>query len=138
MRQSASSPSLDSERAEMDQISLRFHACIIRAEGFDTDADGDYLDGEVHYDLVVDGEMHRGLVAKVKQAAGSSFADPLEVLPPSRWVGNFDYERYRACIERYVREQVGSQVGDHRMTDANMRVRDVTIAAEATCTFAVA
>ena len=122
----------------MGQISLRFHACIIRVEGFDTDADGDYLDGEVRFDLVVDGEVHRGLVAKVKQAAGSSFPDPLEVLPPSRWVGHFDYGRYRACIERYVREQVRSQVGDHRMADANMRVRDVTIAAEGTCSFAVA
>ena len=33
--------------------------------------------------LAVDDEVHHGLVAKVKQAAGSSFADPLEVLPPS-------------------------------------------------------
>jgi hypothetical protein len=122
----------------MEQISLRFHACIIRVEGFDTDADGDYLDGEVHFDLVVDGETHGGVVARVKQAAGSSFADPLEVLPPSRWVGHFDYQRYRACIEHYVRQQVASQVGDHRMTDANIWVREVSIAAEATCTFAVA
>jgi hypothetical protein len=122
----------------MTQIGLRFHACIIWMEGFDTEADGDYFDGEVRFDLVVNGEVHQGLVAKVKQAAGSSFTDPLEVLPPSRWLGHFDYERYRACIERYVREQVLSQVGDHRMTDANMRVRDVSIAAEATCTFAVA
>ena len=52
-------------------------------------------------------------------------------------MGHFDYEQYRACIERYVREQVMSQVGDHRMTDANMRVRDVHIAAEGTCTFAI-
>jgi hypothetical protein len=122
----------------MEQISLRFHACVIRVEGFDTDADGDYFDGEVRFDLVADGEIHPGLVAEVKQAAGSSFADPLEVLLPNRWVGNFDYGRYRACIERYVREQVLSQVGDHRMADANMRVRDVTIAAEGTCTFAAA
>ena len=122
----------------MSRVELRFHACTIRMEGFDTDADGDYFDGEVHFDLVVDSEVHRGLNAKVKQAAGSSFTDPLEVLPPSRWVGSFDYQRYRACIERYVREQVLSQVGDHRMANANMRVRDVSIAAEATCTFAAA
>jgi hypothetical protein len=111
---------------------------MIRIEGFNTDADGDYFDGEVEFDLVVDGEVHRGLIAKVKQAAGSSFTDPLEVLPPSSWLGHFDYERYRACIERYVRQQVSSQIGDHRMSDANMRVRDVRIAGEGTCTFAVA
>jgi hypothetical protein len=122
----------------MARVDLRFHACIIRIEGFDTDADGDYFDGEVVFDLVVDGEVHPGLTAKVKQAAGSSFADPLEVLPPNRWRGHFDYERFRACIERYVRQQVMSQIGDHRMSDANMQVRDVRIAAEATCTFGFA
>jgi hypothetical protein len=122
----------------LTQTDLTFHACIIRMEGFDTDADGDYFDGEVRFDLVVDGEVHRGLVARVKQAAGSSFAEPLEVLPPSRWVGPFDYGRYRTCVERYVRDQVMSQVGDHRMTDANMRVRNVHIVAEGTCSFAVA
>jgi hypothetical protein len=31
-----------------------------------------------------------------------------------------------------------SQIGDHRMSDANMQVRDVLIAGEGTCTFAVA
>jgi hypothetical protein len=121
----------------VSRFDLRFHACVIRIEGFGTQADGDYFDAEVRFDLVVDGHVHEGLVANVKQAAGSSFADPLEVLPPSRWVGHFDYERYRACIERYVRKQVASQVGGHRMAEAEMRVRDVTILAEGTCGFAV-
>lgn len=122
----------------MARVELRFHACIIRLEGFDTDADGDYFDGEVVFDLVVDSEVHRGLTANVKQAAGSSFSDPLEVLAPSRWLGHFDYGRYRTCVERYVRQQVMSQIGDHRMSDANMQVRDVRIAAEGSCTFAAA
>jgi hypothetical protein len=113
---------------------LRFHACIIRTEGFATQTDGDFFDGEVQFDLVVDGDVHRGLVARVKQAAGSRFADPLEVLPPNRWIGHFDYARYRDCVERYVREQVMSEVGDHRMSNANMRVRDVRIPAERSCT----
>ena len=121
----------------MARVELRFHACVIRIEGFGTDADGDYFDGEVDFDLVVDGEVHAGLITKVKQAAGSSFTDPLEVLPPSGRLGEFDYELYRACIERYVRQQVMSQIGDHRMTDANMQVRNVRIAAEGSCTFAV-
>jgi hypothetical protein len=121
----------------MALVELRFHACIIRIEGFDTDADGDYFDGEVIFDLVVDSEVHPGLIAKLKQAAGSSFTDPLEVLPPSRWLGHFDYERYRACVERYVRHQVMAQIGDHRRSDANMQVSDVGIHVEATCTFAV-
>jgi hypothetical protein len=121
----------------MTRVELRFHACIIRIEGFDTKADGDYFDGEAHFDLVVDGEVHGGLSAEVKQAAGSTFADPLEVLPPSGWVGNLDYDRYRDCVERYVRKQVASQIGDHRMSDANMAVRNVRIAGEETCAFVV-
>jgi hypothetical protein len=122
----------------MTHIGLHFHACVIRVEGFATDADGDYFDAEVQFDLAVDGEVHRGLVARVKQAAGSTFGDPLEVLAPSRWAGHFDYARYRDCVERYVREQVLSQVGDHRMSDANMRVSDVRIVAEGTCSYPVA
>ena len=121
------------ETPALTQIKLRFHACIIRMEGFATQTDGDFFDGEVQFDLVVDGDVHRGLVARVKQAAGSRFADPLEVLPPNRWVGHFDYASYRDCVERYVREQVMSAVGDHRMSNANMRVRDVRIPAERSC-----
>ena len=121
----------------MARVELRFHACVIRIEGFDTDADGDYFEGKVDFDLVIDGEVHGGLIAKVKQAAGSSFTDPLEVLPPNGWTGRFDYGQLRACIERYVRQQVMSQIGDHRVRHANMQVRDVRIAAEGTCTFAV-
>jgi hypothetical protein len=115
---------------------LRFHECVIRIEGFGTASDGDYLDAEVHFDLAVDGEVHAGLVVKVKQAAGSSFADPLEVLPPSRWTGHFAYQPYRDCVERYVRAQVAAQSGDHRMVDADMRVSDVRVATEWTCSFA--
>lgn len=120
----------------MSRFDLRFHECVIRIEGFGTESDGDYFDGEVRFDLAVDEAVHHGLTAKVKQAAGSSFSDPLEVLPPSRWAGHFDYEHYRDCVERYVREQVASQSGDHRMIDADMRVRDVSIVAEWTCSFA--
>jgi hypothetical protein len=120
----------------VSRFDLRFHECVIRLEGFGTASDGDYFDGEVRFDLAVDGETREGLVAKVKQAAGSSFADPLEVLPPSGWAGHVAYEPYRDCVERYVREQVAAQSGDHRMIDAEMRVRDVSIPAEWTCSFA--
>ena len=119
------------------RIQLVLHACVIRSEGFDTVADGDYFDAEVQFDLVVDGDAHRGLTADVKQAAGSTFDDPLEVLLPSRWIGHFDYARYRDCIEQYVRRQVMAQVGGHRMTDADLHVRDVRITAEETCTIPV-
>lgn len=121
----------------MAQISLRFHACVIGMEGMATDDEGDYFEGEVDFDLVVDGHVHRGLVAKVKQAAGSRFADPLEVLSPRRYAGPLHYGRFRDCVERYVREQVTSQAGDRRNRDTLFRVHDVRLPGEGTCSFVV-
>lgn len=119
----------------MAQISVRFHACIIGTEGVATGKDGDYFDGEVAFDLVVDGHIHRGLVSKVKQAAGSRFADPLEVLSPSRYAGPLNYGRFRECVDRYVREQVTSQPGERRAADTPFRVHDIRLPGEAACSF---
>ena len=119
----------------MARISLRFHACLIGTEGVATDENGDYFDGEVDFDLVVDGHVHRGLVAKVKQAAGSRFADPLEVLSPNRYRGPLNYGRFRDCVERYVREQVSSQPGEHRAPGAPFQVNDIRLPGEAACSF---
>jgi hypothetical protein len=120
----------------LPRTQLHFHACVIRSEGFDTESDGDYFDAVVEFDLMVGRDLHRGLTASVKQAAGSTFEQPLEVLPPSRWAGRLDYGQFRNCVEWYVRDQVRAQVDGHRMTDADMRVRNVRICAEETCTLA--
>lgn len=119
----------------MTQISLLFHACVIGVEGFATDDEGDYFEGEVHFDLAVDGEVHHGLVSTVKQAAGSRFADPLEVLSPKRYAGPLDYAKFRDCVERYVRDQVTSHDSGRRSRDSEFRVRDLRLPGEATCCF---
>jgi hypothetical protein len=121
----------------MASIGLRFHACIIDTEGVATDDEGDYFAGEVNLDLVIDGHVHHGLVAKVKQAAGSRFAEPLEVLVPSRYVGPLNYGRYRDCVERYVREQIASQRGELRAAATPFRVHDIRLPGEGTCSFVV-
>ena len=111
---------------------LRFHSVNIRMEGFATESDGDYFDGEVTFDLIGDDDVMGGLSARVKQAAGSSFAQPLEVLPPNDWPGALHYDRVRSCVERYVRESVSAQIGDHRMT-GQMRWRDVQLLRDGSC-----
>jgi hypothetical protein len=111
---------------------VRFHACTIASEGLATDDEGDYLDGEVDLDIIVDGKTHPGLVARVKQAAGSRFADPLEILPPVPYAGPLHYGRFRECVERYVRERVARQ-GQER--ERNVRLHDLRLPAEATCDF---
>lgn len=119
----------------MAHISLRFHALIVAMEGLATDDEGDYFEGEVEFDLVIDGHVHRGLGAKVKQAAGSRFADSLEVLPPNRYTGPLNYGRYRQCVEQYVRERVTSQPGEPRAADVPIRVHDIRLPGERDCSF---
>jgi hypothetical protein len=116
------------------EISLRFHACVIGMEGLATDDEGDYFDGEVEFDLFVDANVHRGLVAKVKQAAGSSFSDPLEVQWPVGFAGRMPYRGFRECVERYVRQQVASRiVGDRGRLQTNIRIHHLRLPAEAAC-----
>lgn len=120
----------------MPTVSLRFHACIIGEEGVATDDEGDYFDGEVEFDLVVNGTVHRGLVAKVRQTAGSTFADPLEVESPRPYAGPLHYGRYRDCVEQYAREQVMLQmILGHHPPEASVRVQNVRLPAERVCDF---
>ena len=113
---------------------IQFAAFVMETEGVRTDSDGDYLAGEVDFDAVMDGVSHLGLVAKVKQAAGSSFADALEVEWPEGFAGRFEYGAFRECVDQYVRRQVTEGVlGAHRRRVSNIRVEHVRIPAEAAC-----
>ena len=118
----------------MSDINLRFHAFVIRSEGIRTDDEGDYLDGEVAFDAVIDGAIHRGLVANVKQAAGSSFADPLEIEWPEGFAGRFAYRAFRDCVEQYVRRQVSERIiGARTRPDRNIRVDHLRLPIESSC-----
>ena len=119
----------------MADITLRLHACVIEQEGVATDDEGDYFDGAVDFDLVLDGTVHRGLIARVKQAAGSSFAEPLEVQWPDRFVGRLPYQGFRECVDRYVRHQVARQVlSGYRASSGAIRTSHLRLPGEATCT----
>jgi hypothetical protein len=118
----------------MSDITLTFHAFLIGTEGIGTADEGDYLDGEVDFDAVIDGFVYRGLVAKVKQTAGSSFAEPLEVEWPDRIADRFMYGAFRECVEQYVRREVSERViGARRRPDPSMRIDHVGFLEEASC-----
>ena len=118
----------------MNNVTFQFHAFAIGTEGVRTDSDGDYLRGQVEFDAIVDGVVHRRLVATVRQAAGSSFADALEVEWPKPFAGRFAYDAYRECVDRYVRRQVTERVlGAHLPPERNIRLADVRVPAEAAC-----
>ena len=114
---------------------MHFHRLDVRSRGTGTGADGDYLDGEVDFDLVIDGTAHRGLTARVKQAAGSRFADPLEILIPTTRVAWRHYGRYRDCVERYVRERLAGPPGEPTTERRTDHLRDVRLEAAATCDY---
>jgi hypothetical protein len=118
----------------MSDITLQFHAFVIGTEGIRTDDEGDYLEGQVEFDAVIDGSLHRGLVAKIKQAAGSSFADPLEIEWPERFAGRFTYGAFRDCVEQYVRRQVSERILGARSTPVrNIRIDHVRLSVESSC-----
>jgi hypothetical protein len=115
-------------------IRVRFHACVIATAGIATDDEGDYFEGQVDFDLSIDDALQRGLVAKVKQAAGSSFSDPLEVQWPVGYVGRLPYRGFRDCVERYVRRQDAARTSKRdRSTERNVRLHGVRLPAEDTC-----
>lgn len=87
----------------MGEVSLRFHAFHIRREGFATDDADDYLEGDVDFDLVVDGAVDRRLAARVKQSAGATLADPLEI-PASGALPGTDRLRSLPRLCRALRE----------------------------------
>lgn len=116
-------------------IRLRFHACLIELAGIATDDEGDYFEAQVDFDLAIDDTLQRGLVASVKQAAGSSFSDPLEVQWPAGVIGRLPYRGFRDCVERYVRQQVAGRRSERaRSAERNIRLHDVRLPAEAACT----
>jgi hypothetical protein len=117
------------------RISMHFHRLDVRSRGTGPGGDGDYLDGEVDFDLVVDGTTHRGLTARVKQAAGSRFADPLEILVPTTRVAWRHYGRYRDCVERYVRARLAGRPSERTPGRPTDHLRDVRLEAEATCDY---
>jgi hypothetical protein len=115
-------------------IRLRFHACVIAAAGIATDDEGDYFEAQVDFDLAIDDTLQRGLVATVKQAAGSTFSDPLEVQWPVGFSGRLPYRGFRDCVERYVRRQdAARRHDDDRSTQRNVRLHGVRLPAEAVC-----
>ncbi len=120
-------------------IRLRFHACVIASAGIAPDGEGDYFDAQVDFDLAIDDTLQRGLTASVKQAAGSSFSDPLEVQWPVGFLGRLPYRGFRDCVERYVRRQDAARRHHAgRSMLRNVRLHDVRLPAEAVCSVGAA
>ncbi len=118
----------------MAQVSLRFHSLNIRREGFMTD-DGDYLEADVDFDLAVGHTVRRGLASMVKQSAGATLAEPLEILPPAQYQGPMNYGGFRDCVEQYARQQLASYLASRRFPNTDVSLRNIRLPSEWACSF---
>lgn len=86
-------------------------------------------DFEGLFSLEVGGRRYDGLYADVKQTVGSGYEDgPIEVSPPkgASYKGPFNYEAFRASVEKYYRSLVGSKATAIRISGGarNIRMRN--------------
>ena len=84
---------------------IQFYRLIQNSQALGTGAE--HLISEVQFDLEASGKRYPGLRAIVKQAAGSSFTDQLEVGPPIGYDGPFDQHAFAECAETYYRALIG-------------------------------
>jgi hypothetical protein len=111
----------------MTKARLIFRKCI--QDSHDYGSDDEHMISRVFFTLEVEGKRYDGLHADVKQTVGSSYEDgPLEISSPrgARYEGPFNYEAFRAAIEKYYRSLVGSSATGIRIGSGarNIRMRN--------------
>jgi hypothetical protein len=87
-------------------VRVRFYRLNQKSQVLGTDPE--HLVSEVEFDLEAGGKRHSGLRAIVKQAAGSSYGDQLEVGPPIGYDGPFNQQAFAECAEKYYRDLIGA------------------------------
>jgi hypothetical protein len=87
-------------------VRVRFYRLNQNSQALGTDAE--HLISEVQFDLEANGSRYPGLRAIVKQAAGSSYSDQLEVGPPIGYDGPFNQQAFAECAEKYYRGLIGA------------------------------
>ena len=92
----------------MPNVKVNFREVIQDSQ--DYGSDDEHMVSRVFFDLEIDGQVHKGLYADIKQTVGSSFEkDPIEVSAPVGYDGPLDWEAFRDAVESYYRSLVGSQ-----------------------------
>lgn len=90
----------------MPEAIIRFEKCIQDSQ--DYGSDDDHMVSRIFFSIEVEGHVHDGLSADVKQPVGDSFDDaPLEVTRPSGYDGSLDYAPFREAVEAYYRGLFG-------------------------------
>jgi hypothetical protein len=103
---------------------LVFEKCIQDSQ--DYGSDDEHMISRVFFTLEVGGKRYDGLHADVKQTVGSSYEDgPIEISSPrgSSYKGPFNYDAFRAAVEKYYRSLVGSSATGIRIGSGARGIR---------------
>jgi hypothetical protein len=114
-----------------------FHRCIQDSQ--DYGIDDEHMVSRVFFTFTVAGKEHPDLYADIKQTVGSDFENgPIEVSRPHGYKGPFNYEAFRAVVEKYYRSFVGAQGRGIRISGGgNIRMRNNTFIQEMSFEFDV-
>ena len=108
----------------MAKARLIFEKCIQDSQ--DYGSDDEHMISRVFFTLEVGGKRYDGLHADVKQTVGSNYEDgPIEISSPrgSNYKGPFNYEAFRAAVEKYYRSLVGSSATGVRIGSGARDIR---------------
>jgi len=89
------------------KATVTFTRCVVNSQELGSNAE--HMVSRVGFGLAIEGRTFTDLYVVVKQTVGSNFetAD-LEVGPPQGYTGPFNHIAFRAAVERYYRNCVGS------------------------------
>ncbi len=88
-------------------MKARVHVYRLIQNSQELGTDNEHMISDVTFTLEVGTQRYPALHALVKQSAGSTYTDPLEVSAPVDYEGPFDQQAFADGIEAYFRECVG-------------------------------
>lgn len=105
----------------------------------DYGSNDEHMVSRVFFEMEIEGKKYADLYADIKQPVGGSFeTSPLEVSSPPNYKGPFNYEAFRAIVERYYRGLVGATGSGIRISGgSNIRMRNNTFVQSLTAQFEV-
>ncbi|MFZ4535931.1 hypothetical protein [Propionivibrio sp.] len=116
---------------------VTLHKLVLDSQ--DYGSDDEHMVSRVFFDMEIEGKKYADLYADIKQPIGGSFeSSALEVSSPANYKGTFNYEAFRAIVERYYRSLVGATGSGIRITgSSNIRMRNNTFVQSVTDQFEV-
>ena len=103
----------------------------------DYGSDDEHMVSRAFFTLEIEGNRHADMFVDIKQPVGGDFEKSLlEVSRPAGYSGPFNYEAFRAAVEKYYRSLVGSS-GSGIQGGRNIRMRNNTFVQQSVAEFEI-